>query len=200
MAAALGSVVLLAGGCSSRMGTPKGLLRIDGRRWIEHQLDVTEQVTSGRTIVVLGFEHERYKAEVEGLAVRATVVTNFAPERGSFSSLQLGLAVVAANEPAFVLPIDVPAPTWPVWASLRAALHPQLDATVPEYEGQGGHPVLLSAQFVRGLSLLAADARLDFELRRAAVARVLVEDANVQRNLNSPEDWAEFAAHIRDEP
>jgi len=176
------------------MGVPKGLVRIDGRAWIEHQLDATERIGPGRTVVVLGFEHARYAEQVESLPARAVVARNEAPERGPFSSLQVGLAHVAPDDPTFVLPIDVPAPAPEVWASLLAALTSGVDAAVPVHRGRGGHPVLLSPRLARGLRRLGAETRLDFELRRVAVARVPVEDARVRRNLNTPEDWLDLAA------
>jgi CTP:molybdopterin cytidylyltransferase MocA len=193
MAARLGNVVLLAGGASSRMGVPKGLVRTGARLWIEHQLDVTNRVGAGKTILVLGAEHERYTAEIADLEARAFVAINPAPERGPFASLQCGLAHVAGDEPTFVLPIDVPAPAEHVWASLRAALDPAIDATVPVHEGRGGHPVLLSPGLVHRLLRLDTETRLDFELRSCAVVRVPVDDARVRCNLNTVEDWDDFA-------
>jgi molybdenum cofactor cytidylyltransferase len=177
------------------MGLPKGLVRVDGRPWLEHQLNATERLGLGPTIVVLGYEHARYIAEMESLAARAVIAVNGTPERGSFASLQVGLAHVVGNAPTFVLPIDVPSPTRTVWITLMAALDSRLDAVAPVHEGRGGHPVLLSPSFVKKLLETDRDARLDFELRRADVARVLVEDAYVRLNLNSPADWEAFAAH-----
>lgn len=192
MAAQLCSVVLLAGGASSRMGVPKGLVQVDGRPWIEHQLCAAERVASSRAVVVLGFEHARYVREVRNLATRAVVTVNPAPERGPFTSLQCGLAHVAADVPVFVLPVDVPAPGERTWASLYAALGSGVDATLPVHEGHGGHPVLLSPAFVRVLLGLGGRTRLDFELQKRVVVRVPVEDPRVLCNLNRPEDWREL--------
>ncbi len=189
MGAPLGNVVLLAGGASSRMGAPKGLVAVDGRRWIEHQLDRAERFALDRPIVVLGFDHARYTREVDGLHARARVVVNPAPERGPFSSLQRGLSCAAPEQPTFVLPVDVPAPGDDVWTSLRASMDPALEAAVPVHRGRGGHPVVLSAALVARLLRLPPDTRLDHELSRCAVARVTVADPLVLQNLNSPEDW-----------
>ncbi|HZU83780.1 MAG TPA: nucleotidyltransferase family protein [Polyangiaceae bacterium] len=181
------SLVLLAGGRSSRLGTPKGLVRVEGRPWIAHQLDAADRAGL-RVIAVLGFDHSRYAAELPELASRAVVVVNPLPERGPFSSLQCGLALVGAGR-AFVLPIDVPAPDAPVWRALRGALTEGFDAAVPVHDGHGGHPVLLSARMVERLLRLESASRLDVELRASAVARVAVADARVLMNLNSPEEW-----------
>jgi CTP:molybdopterin cytidylyltransferase MocA len=118
---------------------------------------------------------------------------NVDPDRGPFSSLQCGLAHIAPGQPAFVLPIDVPAASPAVWAALAASLA-AADAAVPTTpEDRGGHPVLLAPSFIaclRSLPPTAVDARLDMQLRRHAhVIRVPVADGRIRLNLNAPEDW-----------
>lgn len=180
--------VLLAAGRSSRAGAPKGLVPWRGRAWIEHQL----QALPGRAIVVLGLDRDRYLAEVPSLASRAEIVVNPDPDRGPFSSLQLGLA--AARGAVFVLPVDVPAPSSAVWTALADALH--ADAAVPVLGDRGGHPVLLAEPFAARLrTLLPPDARLDEQLKhgRANVTRVPVGDPRVGMNLNTPRDWGQLS-------
>lgn len=189
---ALPPVVVLAAGRSSRLGVPKGLVVVDGRPWIEHQIEGVLTAGAARAIVVLGHDRERY-AGVAALARRATVVVNPAPERGSFSSLQAGLAAIAPDEAAFVLPVDVPAASPPAWAALAAAL--TTGGALAAVPAGGGHPVLLSATFVarlRSLDPAATDeSRLDWQLALVgpAAARVPVQDGRVRLNLNAPEDW-----------
>jgi len=175
------------------MGTPKGLVLVDGRPWLTHQIAAIGALTTKRPIVVLGFDQARYRREVPDLGERAVVVVNPAPERGPFSSLQQGLSRTTPERPAFVLPVDVPAPEPAVWASLRIAMAPGFDAAVPTHGGRGGHPVLLSSHLAARLQRLGADARLDVELRRCTVVRVAVDDAFILQNLNAPEDWRAFA-------
>lgn len=184
-------VVVLAAGRSSRMGEPKGLVVVDGRPWIVRQLDA---LADRRVILVLGHDRERYLEAVPGLGRSVDVVTNPDPERGPFSSLQVGLSVVDPRKPAFVLPVDVPAALPGVWGALETALG-QAEAAVPVQDGRGGHPVLLGpALIVRLLARPnAAECRLDEELRKLAqagrVVRVPVEDPRVRLNLNAPGDW-----------
>ena len=63
-------VVLLAAGRSSRMGQPKGLVVVEGRPWIAHQLEALASArgaAAGRVILVLGHDRERYFEAVLGL-------------------------------------------------------------------------------------------------------------------------------------
>jgi CTP:molybdopterin cytidylyltransferase MocA len=203
------------------MGEPKGLVSFEGRPWLEHQL---EALRGARVTVVLGADHERYRRALPELGARATIVINPAPDRGPFSSLLEGLRTLVrersqtptglrtlarersqtptrlrtlARESVFVLPVDVPAASAPVWVALADALRAEPDAwaAVPSFGGRGGHPVLLAPRLVAELRAMrpvwgAADApRLDRELRSRAVARVPVDDPRVGLNLNTREDW-----------
>jgi CTP:molybdopterin cytidylyltransferase MocA len=184
-------VVVLAAGRSSRMGEPKGLVVLDGRPWITRQLDAPA-LSGRRVVLVLGADRDRYLREVPDLPTRAVVVVNPDPDRGPFSSLQQGLSAVPPDEPAFVLPVDVPAASPPVWEALEAAaaLESGAAAAVPSFQGRGGHPVLLGPSFIAHLRALPPSARLDEELRNLQSLRhVPVTDGAVRLNLNAPEDW-----------
>lgn len=190
----LPEVIVLAAGRSSRMGEPKGLWAIGGKPWLEHQLDAIEAL-GAESVLVLGFDRQRYLDALPELEDRASVVVNPAPEHGPFSSLQCGLRV--SGSPAFVLPVDVPVPVAAVWQALYGALTERVDALVPIHEGLGGHPVLLSAALVNHVLGLPADGRLDHVLRdwdSARIGRIPVLDRRVRLNLNAPEDWGKLAA------
>jgi CTP:molybdopterin cytidylyltransferase MocA len=213
-------VIVLAGGRSSRMGEPKGLVAVRGRPWLEHQLESVAACGCTRAIVVLGHAKGAYLAALPWLAGRLAsprvdtepttresfaglaidIVMNDAPERGTFSSVQCGARAVLANGDAagaFVLPVDVPCAEARVWEALDAACTGDVLASVPRYASRGGHPVACSHALLASLVALdpaAADARLDVQLRSAHVApRVIgvpVSDARVIANLNTPDDWA----------
>jgi molybdenum cofactor cytidylyltransferase len=189
-------VVILAAGRSSRMGQPKGLVRLpggernDARPWITHQLDALPAEPSRRVVLVLGADRDLYLRAVPDLASRAVVVVNPDPDRGPFSSLQEGLAAATPGAPVFVLPVDVPAPSPPVWEALDAAVRDGAAAAVPRFEGRGGHPVLLSPAFIAHLRARPPSSRLDEELRLLRdLCHVSVTDRTVRLNLNAPEDW-----------
>jgi len=187
-------VVLLAAGRSSRMGEPKGLVLFAGRPWIETQLAALD---GRRVTVVLGHDGPRYLEAIPDLAKRTEVVVNPDPDRGPFSSLQVGLAAVSgsAEGSIFVLPVDVPAASAAVWRALEEALGPELDAAIPIFEGRGGHPVLLAPPFIArlcGRDPASPDARLDLELRSCRARRVPTDDPRVRMNLNAPEDWGKL--------
>lgn len=92
-------LVLVAGGRSSRMGTPKGLLDYHGHPWLAEQLKRFKAAFGLRAVIVLGFHHEQYfeqmpwlreaeKNPVNQFGLEISVAINPAPEHGQFSSLQ----------------------------------------------------------------------------------------------------------------
>ncbi len=215
-------VILLAGGQSARMGTPKTLLTHSSFRgyWIEEQIRKLHACGIERVIIVLGFHAQTELSVLEPLDLGSfdmgsghlvptpfrqdvTVVVNPRPKLGPFSSLVSGVQALLSesNSPesgAFVLPIDVPAPGCAIWANLQSALSGVIAVTVPVHANKGGHPVLLSSRFVHTLltvQLDSTEARLDRQIERlesTTVRRVDTLDSSVCLNLNHPHDWDRY--------
>ncbi|MBA4392008.1 MAG: hypothetical protein C0407_00480, partial [Desulfobacca sp.] len=60
-------LILLAGGKSSRMGTPKGLLDYQGNLWLFEQLSRFQAASGKRVVIVLGFHHDQYFEKIPWL-------------------------------------------------------------------------------------------------------------------------------------
>ena len=204
-------LILLAGGQSSRMGTPKGLLDYQGRPWLLEQLGRFKAACGTRAIVVLGFHSEQYFEKIpwlraageepdHHLGLEVSVVVNEAPGFGPFSSLKGAIAFLEQDDcpGAFVLPIDVPGPGREVYEELAGVFGESFDALIPRFQSKGGHPVLLSRNFLNRLamvSLTSVEARLDLQIRalpKERIASVTVYDRNVGLNMNSPEDFRNY--------
>lgn len=205
-------LILLVGGRSSRMGTAKGLLPFRGKPWLTEQLDRFSAVGGRRAVVVLGYRQREYLEALgwlddarqkpvlyNGVAVSAAV--NPIPEFGPFSTIQCGARRLLAEKGvpgAYVLPIDVPCPSAPVWRELAAGMTGPIAACLPRCGARGGHPVLLSADFMSTLVAQSTDsesARLDCQIGRLGperVRRVMVDDPRISLNLNTPERWQTF--------
>lgn len=187
-------VVVLAAGEGKRMGAPKTTMVVRGRPWLDQQLEALARLGAADVVVVVraGVETPHGIERVE----------NPSPERGSFSSLQLGLAHALRSSPrgCFVVPLDVPVPGAPVWQALANDLGTGVLAVVPEYGDRRGHPVLLAAPLAALLVAMPVDApesRLDVQLR-ALPARTrlvtVVDDPRVLLNLNTTDDVRRFEA------
>lgn len=204
-------LVLLAGGKSTRMGIPKGLVPINKQPWLVYQLHSLAKNGSQRVTLVLGDDEMKYKQKltwleraqenwIQKMGLKISVVINPAPRYGPFSSLICAWNFLKKENPprVFLLPIDVPCPDEIVLSRLILAMKPEKKVCVPVYEKKGGHPVLLRADFLDELlrvPLNSPEARLDHQIRRLKkdqVVTVPVTDQKVRFNLNTLKDLRAF--------
>jgi len=207
------SVLLLAGGMSSRMGVPKGLLNYSDRPWLTEQLRRLRVSGVTQTILVLGYRSAEYFAELPELettlgsnikfqGMLLSTEVNDLPQFGPFSSIIKGLKAFHSLKPfnpnVFILPIDVPCPEPRVWEALERALLSGMEASLPSFQGKGGHPVLLSRTLQEKLFKIPLEstlARLDLQLQsidQTCIQYVPVLDQQVQINFNTLADWNSF--------
>ena len=102
MPADLWSLVLAAGG-SSRLGAPKQLLRIRGRRLLSRVIDSAEAVTPGRVVVVVGADALRMRSLIRRHHPGTHSVDNSRWAEGMAGSLQAGLSVLPSRATAALL-------------------------------------------------------------------------------------------------
>ncbi len=90
------SIILLAAGESSRLGTPKQLLMYKGKNLIQHTIDLT-QILNMDTFIVLGAYNEKILAQVN--IYNARIVENEEWNEGLASSIRKGLEHVLTSNP-----------------------------------------------------------------------------------------------------
>jgi len=95
--------IVLAAGASSRMGSPKALLKTpEGIPLALHQLKLLESAGCGKTAIVLGSEAERISAELPGVHI----ILNPDWESGRPSSILAALKNATSGDGIFILPVD----------------------------------------------------------------------------------------------
>jgi molybdenum cofactor cytidylyltransferase len=94
-------LIVLAAGGSTRMGSPKQLLPIDGQSLLRRAATVAIQSGCQPVIVVLGHHADRMRAELVGLPV--TAVENPDWPQGMGSSIRAGMAAVPTSDVAGVV-------------------------------------------------------------------------------------------------
>ena len=183
------------------MGEPKGLFLHAGRPWILTQLETLRDIGLVHVVVILGYQSDLYLTAIPSLPDICQVAINEVPQYGPFSSLQCGIRQSLLTNPAgiFVLPVDSPCPDKEVWSQLAEAPDSETQACLPTWNGDGGHPVLLSPNFAKFLAdfpLEHVDARLDVQMFRLPpkfLKRVSSGDRKICFNLNTPEDFKRHA-------
>lgn len=198
--------VILAAGASTRMGRDKALLPwppvAEGapaaNTFLGAMIDLL-QMHCDLVLVVAGGNADSLQSVVD--AHGAFLVVNPKPERGQFSSLQVGLHEVLnrGRDAAIVSPVDRP-PVLPgtVQALKKAFLDSDSDiwAVVPEVLRNGktahGHPILIGRELLEKFLRAPEDATArDVEHQHQQhIAYVPVADERVAVNVDTPEDYA----------
>lgn len=174
--------VILAAGASRRLGQPKQLIQIAGESLLRRTARLALQTECGPVFVVLGFEAERMKPELKGLAVQ--MLMNPAWPEGMGSSLRCGVQAAQACGAEGVLLLVCDQPRLTV-EHLRSLLAPHGEAgaaiTASEYAGQAGVPAVFAAGFFPELLQIRGDrgARQVIERHRDAVQSIAWPDGGL---------------------
>jgi len=139
------AAVILSGGASRRMGSPKALLAYQGRPFLEHLLEVAQHPKISTRRVVLGADAEPIAKEIH--LNPDEIVINDEWEQGQLSSIQAALRSLPANiEGMLLLLIDHPLISGALVADLIEAFYSSGKPIVlPLYRGRRGHPLIFSA-------------------------------------------------------
>src|SRR5207244_1131680 len=101
------AAVILSGGASRRMGSPKALVSYQGASFLEHLLSVTRHPAIGVRRVVLGPDAEAISQQV-ALAAGEIVINNDW-EQGQLSSIQAAVRSLPLGTGGMLLcPVDHP--------------------------------------------------------------------------------------------
>lgn len=193
--------VILAAGESSRMGRDKALLPWPPGAAVGTTTFLSAAIRAFSpfndiVIVVVGKNEENLTHLVYSTA--AIMVRNPAPERGQFSSLQVGLQEVMnrGRDAAMITLVDRP----PVQAATLERLQQAFAFTekwalVPEYGGKHGHPIIVGREMMEVFLRAPATATArDLEHQNQQhIEYFPVDDPFVATNVDTPEDYAKLS-------
>ena len=200
--------VILAAGKSTRMGRDKALLPwppLFPGQSASHDTLLSAAIRSLSSatdfvLVVVG-KNEAALAPVI-YSQGASLVVNRDPDRGQFSSLQVGLQEVLnhGRDAAMATLVDRP-PVKPATLQILrdafAMAEPNVWAIVPEFSGHHGHPYLVGREMMSAfLQEPATSNARDIEhAHHQHIQYIGVDDPLVAVNINTPEDYASL--HVR---
>ena len=195
--------LILAAGESSRMGREKALLP-----WPPA---ATSQAASSETFLSAAIRSLSFAADFVLVVVGkneaalapivfangASLVVNPDPDRGQFSSLQIGLHEVLnhGRDAAIITLVDQPPAAAATISTLRDAFEGAEDnvwAVVPEFSEKHGHPYLVGREMIEAfLRAPATSNARDIEHQHRQHFRyVPVHDPLVALNVNTPAEYA----------
>jgi molybdenum cofactor cytidylyltransferase len=195
--------VILAAGVSSRMGREKALLpwppqsgaNTNAGTFLSSSIELFAPFVD--LVLVVAGENAHTLSPIV-YANGASMVINPEPERGQFSSLQVGLQEVLnhGRDAALITLVDRPPVKKETLEILDAAFEHALGhstwAVVPEYKEQHGHPILAGREMIEAFLKAPAtsSAREVIHAHADKIAYIAVEDQAAVANVNTPEEYA----------
>jgi molybdenum cofactor cytidylyltransferase len=198
--------VILAAGESSRMGTDKALLPwppVAGGRSLASETFLSAAIRSlalADFVLIVAGKNESVLAPTV-YSNGASLIVNPDPERGQFSSLQVGLHEVLnrGRDAAVVTLIDRPPVGSGTVQALRDAFEVADDdiwAIIPEFSGKHGHPIVVGREMIEAFLRARPDssAREVLALHQNRLRYIAVDDPFVALNINTPEEYKQLEA------
>jgi molybdenum cofactor cytidylyltransferase len=184
------SSIILAAGMSSRMGTPKQLIKIGTKSLLRITTENVLASNVDEVIVVTGYHAPEIGMEVKDLPVK--VIYNSGYVRGQGTSLAAGVKALHPDASAFlVFNCDQPL----IGADLINRLVKEfyksgLPALRPVFRGYPGHPVIISSSLAYELKNLSGDEGARENLSRLGdkLLKLPVENEAVVFDVDTPED------------
>ncbi|MDP9269279.1 MAG: nucleotidyltransferase family protein [Acidobacteriota bacterium] len=179
------------------MGRDKALLPWDGGTFLSGAIQMLSPHVE-LVLVVTGQNGNTLAPVVNALG--AKLIENHHPEHGQFSSLQVGLHEVLnrGRDAAIIALVDRPPAHSKTVAHLKLEFLRVVEdgqwAVIPEHEGKHGHPIIAGRELMEAClrAPLHSNARDVEHAHQAKVVYVHVSDANVVRNVDTPEQYQDL--------
>jgi len=182
--------VILAAGESQRMGEPKLLLQIRGKRMIEWVVDSFKGVVD-ELVVVLGHNPGSMIPTLEKLGTRWVVNENY--REGMVSSFKKGLERLKNCDAVFLALGDQPFVDRDFLMKAVDAWKEGAKIVSPVYKGKKGHPVLFDQSLFDEILSLREHGMIRDVIHRHGDKHHLVEAGEwAVTDLDTPESFRKF--------
>ena len=183
--------LILSGGLSQRMKSPKALLRYsESENFLEHLIHVYHEAGIQEVVVVMNASIDT--ADLDTGFNKTTLIKNNFPDRGRLFSLQLGLAAAANADYCFIQNIDNPFVTVELIRQLKGSAA-RAEYVTPVFNGKGGHPILISSPVIKEIM---KEKNYEKTLREVLTDfsryRMKTDDERIHWNTNSPADYDQY--------
>jgi molybdenum cofactor cytidylyltransferase len=187
--------LILAAGMSERMGSPKSLLRIGGKSFLEHIVHQARQSALGDLRIVLGHQAQQVLTSLPQL--RSIVTINPDYHQGQLSSLIKGLQSIEESsvEGIMLFLTDHPFVTCQLIDLLLQQFSRQpAPIVIPTYHGRRGHPMIFGRQLFSELMTAPSDQGAAVVVRRhqPEILHVEIEDEGILIDIDTPEAYREY--------
>ena len=185
------AAILLAAGRSRRMGAFKPLLPFGKTTVIRSCITNLKAGGIGEIVVVVGHRAAELESSLNGI-VGVRAVLNPDPTSAMSASIARAVESLPAAAHALVIALtDQPAVPGSVIESIIDAWLAGAKLVIPEFEGRGGHPVLVDLDFRE--ELLALNPQLGlralFDSNKDRVLRLPVNSLYIARDMDTWDDY-----------
>jgi molybdenum cofactor cytidylyltransferase len=191
------SGIILAAGESTRMGSPKALLKIGDKSFAQQIVDTLIASRVLDIVIVLGADAESIQNQLNWFGGKTVINKEW--EKGQLSSVLVGLRALEQQDLHGVLiwPVDRPLVSRQVVVGMLHQFwteHKQI--VVPVYKGRRGHPVLFGEDLFRDLERAPMEmgARRVLQDHPDDVLEYQTDEEGVVVNIDSPEDYQRYVA------
>jgi CTP:molybdopterin cytidylyltransferase MocA len=184
------AAIVLAAGRSRRMGAFKPLLPFGNQTVIESSIANLRAAGISDIVVVVGHRGDEIRQALAG--ADASFASNSNPDTPMSASIAVGLREIKRESQAVLItPVDHPAIPGETIELILNAWDGGAPLVQPEYEGRGGHPVLVDRKYFTELLHLDSESGLRgfFQSHRADTHRLPVSSPFVARDMDTWEDY-----------
>jgi molybdenum cofactor cytidylyltransferase len=180
--------IVPAAGRSDRFGSPKLVATFDGEPLLARTVRSLLEGHVARVVVVApetgAFDHLPQIRDP-----RVVVVVNPDPDRGMFSSIQVGWAA-ADGDPVLILPGDMPFVQAATVGAVLAAYRRTPGFVVAQRHARHGHPIALPGALRAAILAAPAMSTLDAFIKAQGLVaiEVEVEDKGILQDVDTPAD------------
>jgi len=194
------SGIILAAGSSQRMGSPKSLLKIGEKTFLQYIVDVLHSARILDIVIVLGAEAEKIQPTLSWFDGK--IVVNNDWQKGQLTSIITGINSLdmTMTDPeeingAMICPVDHPLISQSILVNLLQEFwraHKKI--VVPTYKGRRGHPVIFGKELFDELRNAPLDvgARSVVHKHPEQVHEVALEEEGILINIDTQEDYQKY--------
>jgi molybdenum cofactor cytidylyltransferase len=196
-------LIVLAAGCSQRMGQPKQLLKWQGKTMLQHCLDKLESCEV-EIILVLGANADAIKSS---LNTQCCILENPHWSAGMGTSIALGMENINLDDPAVMIMLaDQPAITaaeinnliqnWSEVPEKICCSYFEQHNNANQLQQVLSVPAIFPQQYFAELSNLSANTGAKSILMREVENLNQIAMPNTQININTADDWRHWLKKI----
>lgn len=185
------AIIILAAGSSSRLGLPKQLLQHNNESLLRHSVETALSAHPAEVLVVLGFEADRMKHEVDDLPVR--VVLNSSWQEGIASSIKKGIGSLPDQTGgALILLCDQPSVTTDLLQKLISSCTDERPIAATAYNQTVGVPACYRRSIFGELLQLKGDGGAKRIIEQDPNRTAIIPSSQTMVDIDTLEDYQKY--------